>query len=86
VALLFASGAAGQDGPVPFVARDYLHIQQGAALPGIMNPEPTVMDLWVEITGDADTDERIRTLAEARGYVRQPVVTAELVPVDGRRL
>lgn len=85
-ALLFASGAAGQDGPVPFAAGDYLHIQQGAALPGIMNPEPTVMDLWVEITGDADTDERIRALAEARGYVRQPVVTAELVPVDGRRL
>ncbi len=38
------------------------------------------------ITGDVDLDTRIRSMAEAKGYVRQPEATGELVWVDGSLL
>lgn len=38
------------------------------------------------ITGDPDLDDRIRAIAESRGYRRQPEPSRDLVVVDGVRL
>jgi hypothetical protein len=38
------------------------------------------------ITGNESVDERIRTVAEQRGYVKRPEAAGELVDVDGFRL
>jgi zinc D-Ala-D-Ala carboxypeptidase len=73
-----------QDGPISAPA--YLAMFDEAAFRGVRRPPSEVLDLFGGITGDDELDARIRDAAEARGYRRQPVVTAELVWVDGRRL
>jgi D-alanyl-D-alanine carboxypeptidase len=83
---LVAAPAAAQD-EAAFVAPDtYLGLFDDADLRGIVQPDDEIYDLLVEITGRADLDARIRAAAEARGYVRRPVASVELVTVDGREI
>ncbi|MFT5202007.1 MAG: D-alanyl-D-alanine carboxypeptidase [Candidatus Aldehydirespiratoraceae bacterium] len=86
VVLLLAPPVAAQD-EVPSVdAATYLSLFDDATLRGVERPADEVYDLFIDITGNADTDRRIRMAAEDRGYRRQPIATASLVPVDGREL
>ena len=85
-ALPSVAGAEQELPREPLTAAAYLTIWDVAALPGLARPDPALLDVWVAITGDTETDARIREMAEARGYTRQPLVTAALVAVDGRRL
>ena len=86
VGLLAAAPAGAQDGPVFVAPETYLSMFDNADLRGIVRPDDAVYDLFVEITGNSEVDQRVRDAAEARGYTRRPVVTVDLVPVDGRRL
>ena len=62
-------------------ADEYLTTFDNAELPGLgeIGPAPA-------ITGDADLDERIRSMGEARGYQRRPTPNRELVAVGGTSL
>ena len=79
-------GEAGGVQDVPISAPAYLSMFDDAAFRGVRRPPSEVLDYFGEITGDDELDARIRRAAEQRGYRRQPVVTTELVWVDGRRL
>ncbi|MDW3220117.1 MAG: D-alanyl-D-alanine carboxypeptidase family protein [Acidimicrobiales bacterium] len=67
-------------------ADTYLGIWVDANVRGVDRPPDEIYDLYIDITGDAELDARIRALAEERGYRRQPVASVDLVPVDGRLL
>lgn len=86
VGLLATSPAAAQDAPSLVDAATYLAIFDDANLRGAEQPPDEVYDLFIEITGDAALDQRIRDAAEERGYVRRPVANTGLVAVDGREL
>ena len=86
VVLLLAPPVAAQDEVPPIDAATYLSLFDDATLRGVERPADEVYDLFIDIAGDADTDQRIREAAEARGYRRQPVAAIPLVPVDGREL
>lgn len=86
VGALVAAPAAAQDEAVLVQPGTYLGVFDGADLRGIVQPADGVYDLFVEITGDAELDQRIRDAAEARGYVRRPLAVVDLVSVDGRDL
>lgn len=85
-AVVAAAPVGAQDAPPVIEPAAYLAIFDDAALRGVERPDDEVYDLFIEITGDRDLDLRIRDAAEARGYTRRPVASAELVAVDGRRL
>jgi D-alanyl-D-alanine carboxypeptidase len=86
VLLLLAPPVAAQDAAPLIDAATYLSLFDDATLRGVERPADEVYDLFIDITGDADTDQRIRAAAEARGYRRQPVAVVPLVTVDGREL
>lgn len=67
-------------------AATYLAMWDEARFRGVEQPPDEVYDLFIDITGNPDLDERIRSIAESRGYVRQPLAATDLVPVDGRLL
>lgn len=71
---------------VLFGAEDYLSLFHDADLRGVTTPSQELFEAYAQITGDPDTDARIRSAAEQRGYVRQAVATAELARVEGRLL
>lgn len=86
MALLAVAPAAAVE-PVPVLdAVTYLGIWDDAHHRGVEQPPDEVYDLFIDITRDAELDLRIREIAEARGYVRQPIASVDLVAVDGRRL
>lgn len=87
IAVLLAVTPAAADDPVAALeATTYLGMWDRAHLRGVEQPPDEVYDLFVTITGNADLDARIREMAEARGYVRQPLASTDLVAVDGRLL
>ena len=90
IGLLAAPPVAAQEAvsfdPVFVEPATYLTLFDDADLRGVVQPDDEVYDLFVDITGDATLDQRIREAAEARGYLRRPVPAVELVTVDGRRL
>ncbi|GJM37261.1 MAG: hypothetical protein DHS20C19_06280 [Acidimicrobiales bacterium] len=86
VALLAVSPASADIAADVVEADTYLGIWDDANFRGVDRPPDDIYDLFIDITGNADLDSRIRTLAEDRGYRRQPVANVDLVPVDGRLL
>lgn len=86
VALLAVSPAAADVAADGLEADAYLGIWDDANFRGVDRPPDEVYDLYIDITGNADLDRRIRTRAENRGYRRQPVANVDLVRVDGRLL
>ena len=83
---LAAAPVSAQDQAVFVDPSDYLQMYDDADLRGVEQPDDAIYDAFVEITGNAAVDERIREAAEARGYVRRPIATVGLVSVDGREL
>ena len=79
-----AAEAPNEGGDVE--ADTYLAMWDEAQFRGVERPADDVYDLFIRISGDPELDERIRSIAEFRGYVRQPLAATELVPVDGRLL
>ncbi len=65
----------------PADSRDYLAMWGNAVLPGVGPAEVGVGGPATTITGNDDVDARIRGLAEARGYQRQPTPTGDLAAV-----
>ena len=87
VSLLAVSPASGiEPTSVAVSAETYLAMYDEATLRGVEQTQAEVYDLFIDITGNEELDLRIREIAEFRGYIRQPLAAAELVPVDGRLL
>ena len=86
VGLLATAPAAAQIDARLVGPDTYLTMFDEADLRGVVQPDAEVYDRLVAITGDAALDQRIRVLAEIRGYIRRPLSSVGLVPVDGRLL
>lgn len=86
VGLLAAAPAAAQIDARLVGPDTYLTMFDEADLRGVVQPDAEVYDRLVAITGDPALDQRIRELAEIRGYVRRPLSSVGLVRVDGRLL
>lgn len=81
VLMASAPATAGDGTRFPsYTGDEFNELFTTAPLEGLAPPGPAP-----HITGSADTDERIRAIAERRGYVRRPLATS-LVWVDGHRL
>lgn len=86
IALLTAAPASAQGELTGIDAATYLTLFDDADLRGVERPADEVYDLFVNVTGQADLDLRVRESAEARGYVRRPLAVVDLVQVDGLEL
>lgn len=86
VGVLTVAPAVAQEAGLQGGADRRLTTFDEADLRGVVQPDAEVYDRLVAITGDAALDQRIRDLAEIRGYVRRPVSSVGLVAVDGRLL
>ena len=87
LALVVATPAvADEEEPGGIDAATYLAMFDDADLRGIERPPDEVYDLFIDITGNAGLDARIRAAAAARGYRRRPIASIDLVAVDGLRI
>ena len=69
--------AATADEPTP---TEMVAIFDNAQLPGVGRPQ------LIAMTGNPAADQRIRNLAESRGYRLRPIASVPLVTVEGQRM